>query len=307
MEARGLKRSYSVIGVFVLFAVFAISVLTLIVPVLIEDVKIFFNELPKSTNQALGNLKVFLGYVGYEVDFSSQGIKEILNDFATSISGDFVKSISQIIKNAFANFFSALLVVLNLFLIPVFFYFLINDFELISSKSSEFLPLSWRPKIRHYVYQGNIVLSGYIRGQLSVALILAVLYAFGFSIAGVRFGLLIGLSTGLLSIIPFVGSLLGFATAMTISLANFSGFANLAGVLFVFVAVQALEGILITPKLVGNKVGLGVLPTMLAIIIGGNLFGFFGMIIAIPTAAILKLIFTDLHEEYKSLTFYKGN
>lgn len=306
LEARGLKRSVSVIGIFAIISVLAIAIFILVVPALIDEAKVFFKELPKFANLAFGNFETLLNNFGFNFDLSSQGIKELFTEYATSISGDVFKSISQLMKSVFSNFFSALLVVLNLFLIPVFFYFLINDFEGISRQSKDLLPPAWRPKISHYVYQSNIVLSGYIRGQLLVAVILATLYAIGLSIVGVRFGLLIGISTGLLSIIPYAGSLLGFASAITISFANFTGFSNILGVLAVFAVVQGLEGIVITPRLVGNKVGLGVLPTMLAIIIGGNLFGFYGMIIAIPSAAILKLVVIDLLREYKSLRIYQG-
>ena len=99
---------------------------------------------------------------------------------------------------------------------------------------------------------------------------------------------------------------MGFAAAMAVALANFAGFETVVAVVVVFVVIQALEGLVITPKLVGDKVGLGVLSTMLALIIGGNLFGFVGMMVAIPAAAILKSILRDLRQEYQELNLYKG-
>jgi len=182
----------------------------------------------------------------------------------------------------------------------------VNDFEKIANGLKSFVPPAYLPKLKHYAKLSNTVLSGYIRGQLMVALILGVLYAIGLSLVGLKFGLLIGLLAGLISIIPYAGFTIGFATALFVGLANFTGWGPIVGIAAVFTAVQALESTVITPNLVGDKVGLSAFATMLALIIGGNLFGLVGMIIAIPLAAIAKAILSELKEEYKKLEFYKS-
>ena len=169
-----------------------------------------------------------------------------------------------------------------------------------------FVPKSFLPKLTHYLNLGNVVLSGYIRGQLMVALALSVLYATGLSMVGLKFGVLIGLLSGLISIIPYAGFSIGFVTAIVMGLAHYSGMGQIAGIITVFVVVQALEGILITPKLVGDKVGLSAFATILVLIIGGNLFGLMGMLMAIPFAAIIKSILKELKREYQQLDFYQS-
>lgn len=306
LEKRGIRRLYAVIGVFALVALLISAILVLVVPSLIEDAKLFFHELPLRSAALIEKIEALSLKFGYELDLSRQGIKDLVAEHANTISGDFLKSSSFFLKKMFSNFISGILVILNLLLIPLFLFHLINGYEVISQKVKELIPFPWRPKAEQYVTLINTVLNGYIRGQILVSLILATLYSLGFSLIGLRFGFLIGIGTGLMSIVPFVGSITGFIAAMIVALTNYTGPTTVVGVLIVFVIVQVLEGFLITPKLVGNKVGLGILTTILALIIGGNLFGFAGMIIAIPAAAILKSIIRDLETEYKELKFYRG-
>lgn len=306
VEKRGIRRHYAVIGVFTFVGVVIAIALALVVPGLVEDSKLFFRELPSTSAVAIDKLEHLSSQFGYELDISKEGLKDFLTDHASAISGDFLKSSSLFLKGIFSNFIGGILMILNLLLIPLFFFHLVNKYEVISKEAKDLLPIPWRSKINQYVQLSNTVLSGYVRGQMLVSLILASLYGIGFSIIGLRFGFLIGIATGLTSIIPFVGSILGFIAAMTLALANFTGFEIVIGVVVIFAIVQGLEGLVITPKLVGDKVGLGVLPTMLALIIGGNLLGFAGMIVAIPAAAILKSIIGDLRTEYMTLKFYKG-
>jgi len=134
-----------------------------------------------------------------------------------------------------------------------------------------------------------------------VALILAVLYGGGLGIIGLKFGFLIGIVSGLLNIIPYAGFAIGLLSALVMSLAYFETILTPIGVIVVFVVVQLLESFLITPKLVGNKVGLSSLSTLLALIIGGNLFGTFGILIAIPLAAMTKKIVYELKSSYNKV------
>ncbi len=306
IEKRGIRRSYAVAGVFSSIAAVLILILLLVIPNLISDARQFFHELPQTSAVAVEKVEYIASTFGYSLDISKQGLKDFLIEHSSAVSGEFLKSSSNFLKGIFSNFIHGILVILNLCLIPLFFFHLANRYESISKEAKDLVPVPWRPKLSQYAQLTNTVLSGYVRGQMLVAMILAVLYGFGFWIIGLKFGLLIGIVTGLLSIIPFVGSILGFAAAMTIALANFTGLGTVVAVAVVFCIVQGLEGLVITPKLVGDKVGLGVLSTMLALIIGGNLFGFAGMIVAIPVAAVLKSILRDLRSEYQTLNIYKG-
>jgi predicted PurR-regulated permease PerM len=306
LERHGIPRAYAVAGVLAVGAAVLVLVAVLVIPSLFREMKEFVQELPETSAVAVEKLENLASSFGYTLDISRQGLKDFIAENASGVSGEFLKSSSNFLKRIFSNFLGGILFILNLILIPIFFFHLVNRYEDISREAKDLLPLPLRPKAKEYAQYANKVLSGYIRGQMLVALILAALYGIGFSIIRLKFGLLIGVCTGLLSIIPFVGSILGFIAAMAVALANFTGFGTIGAVVLVFAIVQALEGFVITPRLVGNKVGLSILSTMLALIIGGNLFGFVGMIVAIPLAAIMKSILRDLKAEYQALNLYRG-
>lgn len=306
IEKRNIKRHWAVIGVFTVITLLSILSLVIIIPVLFNEAKLFFNEIPQIIDHLLQKIEATVSHFGYNFQLSQEGIRTYVIEHISGWSGEIFKSAGAFLKNSFSGFIDGLLTFLNIFMIPLFFFHLVEKHESISAEIKELIPYSWRDNVQKYVAITNSVLSGYVRGQVVVAMLLATLYSIGFAVVGLRFGFFIGLMTGLLSIIPFVGSVIGLGTALVVAFINYNGFPPIVGILVVFVVVQALEGLIITPKLVGDKVGLGALPTMLALIIGGNLLGLAGMIIAIPAAAILKNILIDLKSEYKNLDFYKN-
>jgi predicted PurR-regulated permease PerM len=305
LEAKGVKRSLAVTTVFTLTVVSLSIGSFLIVPSLIIDAKDFLDDLPDSSMRAIEKVEQISTDFGYEIDLSTQGITDLVSEHAATISSGLLKSFSLAAKGVFSNIIGLILMILNIILVPLFFFYVINDYEKISEEVKSFIPRTLLPKLQVYSDKCNVILSGYIRGQMLVALILALLYGIGLSIVGVKFGFLIGIITGLISIIPYAGFFLGFMAAIIVTLANFTGMGTILGISIVFIIVQTLEGFLITPKLVGNKVGLSSFATMLALIIGGNLLGLFGMLLAIPMAAILKSIISELKIEYQSSKLYE--
>jgi predicted PurR-regulated permease PerM len=219
------------------------------------------------------------------------------------VSGALIKTLAGGVQQVFSGVAQGLIAVLNLCLIPLFFFYLINDYEKMSANLKSFVPPTLQPRLAKYLRLSNAVLSGYIRGQLMVALVLGVLYAAGLSLVGLKFGVLIGFVSGLMSIIPYAGFTLGFIAALVVAMANYTGMTPVFGVVVVFVSVQLLESLWVTPKLVGDKVGLSALATTLALIIGGNWFGMVGMMVAIPVAAIVKAVLAEVKAEYHQLLY----
>ena len=306
LESKGIKRSLAVGGVFTGFIVMIALLVGLILPSLVMDIHLFLKELPENSSKAIEKIEALALTFNYNIDLSRDSVFHFIKDHVSEFSTGLLKAITKGIKSSFTGLAKWLIALLNIFLIPLFFFFVINDYEKISQEIKSYIPKSLQEKLTHYQKLGNQVLSGYIRGQLMVALCLAFLYALGLSLVGLRFGILIGLISGLLSIIPYVGFSIGFISAIVIGLSNDMGLLNLVMVSCVFIVVQALEGFVITPKLVGDKVGLSSLSTMLSLIIGGNLFGLVGMLIAIPIAAIMKTLIGDLKAQYQQLDFYRN-
>ena len=276
------------------------------VPRLVIDGQNFLKELPVNSAKAINKVEILANRWGQPLDLSKDSVGAYLKEHVSEISEGLLGSITQGIKSSFTGIAKWLVAILNLFLIPLFFFYIINDYEKFLNEIKSFIPKSFGPKLIHYLELSNVILSGYIRGQFMVALVLGCLYAMGLSIVGLKFGILIGLFSGLISIIPYAGFSIGFITALIICLANYSGMGQIVGTIMVFTIVQVLEGLLITPKLVGNKVGLSAFTTVLVLIIGGNLFGLMGMLVAIPLAAIIKSILGELKREYQQLDFYQS-
>ncbi|MCB0412967.1 MAG: AI-2E family transporter [Bdellovibrionales bacterium] len=298
LESKGIPRTISLAVVLTVCAFFLILLLALLVPQIISESKTFIQELPENSLIALKKLEFFLKNYGVNIDLSRGQIESFLAQNSEKVSANLINKASGFLSHFFTDLLSWFLGLINLFLVPLFLFYIINDYEKIKEELTSYIPNFWKIKIKRYLQLANVVLSGYIRGQLLVALILSCLYGIGLSLVGLRFGLLIGIITGLLSIIPYVGFSVGFATSLMMAFANYSGTETIVGLILVFLIVQAMEGMFITPKLVGNKVGLSALMTMLSLIIGGNIAGLFGMLVAIPLAAILKNLFIELKLEY---------
>lgn len=306
LEQKGIPRAAAVSGIFAIIVLISVLVLVIVIPILVEDANGFIRELPQNTRIVIEKTETFAASFGIEIDMSLDRIKAYISEHINEISSDLIKNITKTIKGTFTNILGWILAILNIFLIPLFFFYVINDYEKISRELTSFVPMSIRPKLTHYFRLANRVLSGYIRGQLLVALILGGLYGIGLAIVGLRFGFFIGFISGLLCIIPYVGFAVGFVTAIMVAIANDPQANTFIGIIAVFTIAQMLEGFVITPNLVGDKVGLSALATILALIIGGNLFGLPGMLLAIPTAAILKVILADLKKEYQTLELYQS-
>ena len=156
----------------------------------------------------------------------------------------------------------------------------------------------------------DAVVGNWLRGQIEVALILAILYGIGigavfyFSGLDTKTGFAIGILTGTLNVIPYMGAATGFLLSMMIGVIEWSGFGTIAGILCVFLLVQVLDGYFITPRVVGSKVGLGPVGVVLSLLTGGSLFGFFGILLAVPSVAALKVIVPDIMKVYRDSRFY---
>ena len=302
LEVKGYSRNYTVPALFLILLLTFLLVLALIIPGLISDAQSFAKELPNYSNQAASKIENRLSSLGYEIDLNKENLSQLIKEQTSRINIKTLLSFTSGLQTSIGGFTKWVLSLLNLFLIPLFFFYVISDYEKILSEARSFLPKSLHRKTDHYLSLIDQALSGYIRGQLMVASCLSSLYALGLGFIGLKFGFLIGIITGLMSIIPYAGFSAGLFISLIVALANPSdGSTLIFSVLFVFVFIQILEGFILTPKLVGNKVGLSSFATMLALIIGGNLMGLFGMLIAIPVTSILKSVLVDVKAQYQNL------
>jgi len=184
-------------------------------------------------------------------------------------------------------------------LVPVVAFYLMRDWDKLIAGIRELLPRRARPVIGTLAAESDQVLSAFIRGQLLVMLALGVVYTLGLWLIGLDLALLIGSLAGLLSIVPYLGTIVGVAAALIAALVQFGDLAHLALVGVVFITGQVLEGMVLTPLLVGDRIGLHPVAVIFAVMAGGSLFGFLGVLIGLPVAAVIMVLLRHAHESYK--------
>jgi predicted PurR-regulated permease PerM len=289
LERKGLSREAAAIALLAGTAAAAVLALALLIPPLLSEARDLAAHFPAYSAAAIERSTELAARLNIPLP---HGKEELLMRLSAKLG--------QVPLGAFSaagffagRFFSGavglLLGVLNLLVVPVVFFYFLRDMALYRASFLEHFPPSRRKAVEERLGEADRVFSGYLRGQMSVALILAVLYAAGLSLAGIRFGAIIGVLSGLLNIIPYVGVLTGLVLSSTIAVVDFNGWGPLLAVPVVFGVCQLLEGFVITPRVVGDKVGLSPLETLIALILGGEVAGFLGLILAIPTAGCIKV------------------
>jgi predicted PurR-regulated permease PerM len=194
---------------------------------------------------------------------------------------------------------------LNLILVPVVTFYLLCDWDRFISGLRSLLPRRIEPTIVKLLKECDEVLGAFLRGQLLVMLALAVIYSIGLTLVGLKTGILIGAIAGLLSIVPYLGFIVGIIIASVVAFMQFGGFTVLL-VWVVFVGGNVIDNLFLTPKLVGNRIGLHPVAVIFAILAGGELFGFLGVLLALPAAASIMVWIRYLNQQYHKSELYKS-
>ncbi len=296
-----MSRTWATIVVMCLVVVFFVPALILLVSVIDEQIGRFIAALPQYASSLAQKLEPVLidlkdNFPGLEPD----KIKEYLrSNFANG-----VKIVLAIVRKlvtsgfAFFNLLSLLLVT------PVVAFYMLRDWHTFLDKVDGLLPKLYKKSIRQMAREINNILAGFIRGQLSVCVILGTFYSLGLYFVGLELGVLVGFLAGLISFIPYVGSISGFVVSLAIAFAQFDTIGSVLQVVVVFMVGQFVEGNFLTPKLVGDNVGLHPVWVMFALLAGGVLLGFLGLMIAVPVAAIIGVLVRHAIENYKKSSLY---
>lgn len=195
----------------------------------------------------------------------------------------------------------------NLVLIPVVTFYLLRDWDRLVAALDRLLPRSIQPTIAHLAREADAVLGAFVRGQLMVMLMLGVYYGGALSlVAGLSVGVLIGMVAGLLSFVPYLGFITGFGAALIAALVQYGDWTHVLIVCGVFVVGQLLEGYVLVPKLVGEKIGLHPVAVIFAVLAGGELAGFLGVLLALPVASVVMVLLRYLMERYRMSELYNG-
>lgn len=283
-----------------------LAILLFLIPLLIHELTLFIQAIPDyliRTRDAVvpwveRKFKVTIPANWNEL-FNAFGadLKEFASKLIVPLSG-IAGKFAEGAASALSNFWMIIL-------IPVFTFYFLVKFPVIIRSVQDLIPRRYLALIQDVFQDVDHVLAHWIRGQLSVMAALACFYAIALSIVGIKMALLIGVLTGLLAFIPYIGVAVGFSMAMLVCLLEYNGLGQILGVVLVFGIAQVVDGLFFTPFFVGGKVGLGPIGVLLALMVGGNLFGFVGVLVAVPTSAVLIMLFKRVIVAYKKSRFYK--
>ena len=306
LEARGLSRTLSTSIIIIVFFILIIIGTFLFIPILYSQISGIFDRLPHYVvslrGSVLPSVVELAGTIGIDLS-SSTGIA--LKEIATDTVGLGFKLLHQVWSGGLAVFN-----IIGLFIItPVVAFYLLRDFNRMTSTMDEWLPRQYAMTIRSLLMQIDTVMAGFIRGQGTVCLVLAIFYALSLTFVGLEFGLIIGLLSGLVSFIPFIGASLGLVLSMLTALTQFlpaGEYIPIAMVAAVFIFGQIAESQYLTPRLLGDRIGLHPIWVMFSLMAGGALFGLLGVLIAVPAAAAIGVIIRFALTQYLHSRLYLG-
>jgi predicted PurR-regulated permease PerM len=303
LERWKLSRTWATALVTVCFLLLCVLVLLLVIPAVVGQVAAFIERSPDYLAALQRESAALLETLRERLDpEAEQRLQALLRDSADKLFAWTSGVLGGIVSGGVALFnFVALLVIT-----PVVAFYLLRDWDRMIAKADDWLPRRHQETIRRLAREVDETLAGFLRGQGAVCLTLAVFYAVGLTLAGLDFGLVVGLIAGFLSFIPYVGSMIGLVLSVGLALAQFDSWISVAIVAAVFFVGQAIEGNFLTPKLVGDRVGLHPVWVMFALLAGGALFGFVGVLLAVPVAAIVGVGVRFAFGQYRLSAYYTG-
>jgi predicted PurR-regulated permease PerM len=286
-----------VLGVSALF-------LALVLPGIVSDVASVIQELPKQLADLWTRTVPWLEQRGITIPHSTTEWVERLSAYASTVASSILAPAGNILSTLMGGTLSVIGSVVAAFVVLVLAVYLLNDFDRITRGVRELIPLRWRETVTGYAGEIDEILSQFVRGQLTVMAVLAVLYSAAYALLGVRLAVPIGITAGILNFIPYLGSAFALAAGILMSLLDGWHFWQLVGIVLAYTAIQTLEGFVITPRIVGKTVGLSEIWVLVALFIGGELFGFLGVLLALPAAAVAKIFVAHAVQYYRTTELF---
>jgi len=281
-----------------------VAMLLLVVPAAWHQASDAGAKVPEYAQRARAKLEPIYERLNLKYPEQAEGIRARLEAAIGENAGDIVKPLTLAVRAAFSSVLGFVLSVLNLLIVPVFAVYLLYDMNRIAEGAKDLVPHRFRPYVYSRFGEVDRLLSAFVRGQITVCLILGAFYAVSLSACGVPMGLIVGFVIGFFNLIPFMSHVIGLPLALILSWLDDQSPERLLAVTAFFVFGQFVEGNFISPKVVGDSVGLHAVVIMLAVLVGGTLFGLIGMLVAVPLTAALSVFWTDLKNAYLSSAFF---
>lgn len=302
MQRHGIGRALGTSLVFLVLSLVLIGIVLVLIPFIERQIGKLLAQLPTWIGWFQSEASPWLEqHFGISAGvFDTQQVFDMLQKHWKEAGGVAAGVLAKVSKSGMA----VVAWVLNAVIIPVAGFYLLRDWNLLTARARELVPPSIEPVVMRLARESDDTLGGFLRGQLSVMIVLGVLYGVGLWLVGIDVGPLIGMIAGLISFVPYLGAIVGVAMGVVAALVQYHDFYHVALVLIVFGIGQTLEGYVLVPKLVGDRIGLHPVAVMFAILAGGELFGFVGVLIALPVAAVAMVLLRYAWERYRSSALY---
>lgn len=299
---RYVGRTGGVVIVFIFITLIVMAVFLLVLPMLISEIAALVQSVPGFIRWLQETTSPFLmenfgvDPFGFNLDTLTSRLREDWQQV-----GNIAKTL---VSQATASGFALLAFMTNVALIPVVSFYLMRDWDTLVSYLHELLPHDTKQGAANLANECDEVLSAFLRGQMLVMTLLGAVYAVGLMIVGLELALLIGMLAGLASIVPYLGFIVGITAASIAAVIQYQEFFPLIYIAIVFGIGQALEGMVLTPLLVGDRIGLHPVAVIFAILAGGQLFGFVGILLALPVAAVVMVFVRHYYRRYIESEYY---
>jgi predicted PurR-regulated permease PerM len=299
LQRGGLSRVTATALISVMMLLITIMLILAVIPTLVNQLTALINSAPEIAQR----LQVFLTERFPELTDATSTVRQTLAQIGAAIQERGGMLVGTLIGSALGVINAIVFIVV----VPVVAFYLLLDWDKLVARLDALLPRDHAPTIRQLAREADRVLAAFVRGQLSVCLVLGTFYAVSLMLAGLQFGLVVGAIAGAITFIPYVGALIGGALAIGLALFQFWGeWLSIGLIAGIFAVGQFLEGNVITPKLVGNSVGLHPVWLLFALSAFGAMFGFLGLLVAVPVAAIIGVLIRFGAEKYQQSLLYEG-
>jgi predicted PurR-regulated permease PerM len=299
LERLGLSRVAATTVITLVALLIVVALVLAVIPTLINQLTALINAAPDIAKRLQG----FLTERFPELSDETSTIRQTLANIAATIQSRGAELANGLLSSALGVFSAILFIVV----VPVVAFYLLLDWDHLVARVDTLLPRDHAPTVRQLAREVDRVLAGFVRGQMSVCLLLGSFYAIALMFAGLQFGLIVGAIAGAITFIPYIGSLVGGALALGLALFQFWGnWVAIGTVAAIFVAGQFIEGNILTPKLVGKSVGLHPVWLLFALSAFGAVFGFVGLLVAVPVAASIGVLTRFGVARYQNSTLYRG-
>jgi predicted PurR-regulated permease PerM len=299
-----VSRTASVLFLMVSFFALLVFAGIFLIPILSMQTENLMQNIPVYIGIVLDWLRPLLDMLR---GFDPIQVEEILNEGLSRFGELPMKTLQfsgKLLWGSISNLFNIILMVANLVIIPVVMFYLLRDFDFIAKKLFALVPPRFQLKTKETIVEIDQVLSSFVRGQLLVVGLMGVMYAIGLSLCDTPMSLSLGLMAGLVNLVPYFGLVLGLAPAALLTFIHTQEWMSVVGVAGVFAFVQAMEGMVFTPSVVGESIGLHPVAVIFAVLLGGELFGLVGMILGVPIVAVMNVLISRGLLRYKKSPFY---